>query len=88
MLETSNDNMMMPVECNVPLAITTATINRSSEIDIAVVGLYCGSNGRSCCRHNICGEHVVPGDLLHLVQTVVKVENGVIEEAVKVCPDR
>jgi hypothetical protein len=84
MSATSNDNMMLPVKCNVPLAITSTTNNCSSEIDIEVVGLYCSSNGRSCCSHIICGEHIVPGDLQHPVQTVVEVENGVIKEAVKV----
>jgi hypothetical protein len=81
---TRNDDMMLPVECIVPLAITTTTINRSIEIDIEVVVLYCGSNGRLYCSHNICGEHVVYGELLRRVQTVVEVESDVIEEAVKV----
>jgi hypothetical protein len=47
MSATSNHNMMLPVECIIPVAITTATINRIGDIDIEIIGLYCGSNGRS-----------------------------------------
>jgi hypothetical protein len=70
-----NDNMILSLEDKVPLVKTTTTI-----IDSKDGSLYCGRNGRSCCSHNICSDHVEQGDTLHLVQTVVEVEKGVIKE--------
>jgi hypothetical protein len=76
---SSNDSTINPVDSPPE---ENATINHGQEIDVEIVGLYCGSNGRSCCSHKICGEHVVPGDLLRLVSTVVEVD-GEVEEAIK-----
>jgi hypothetical protein len=50
--------------------------------DLEIVGLSSASNGRSCCQHHICGEHVAANDVLRLVKCVV-VANGRTEEAVK-----
>jgi hypothetical protein len=75
---SSNDNMMLST--NGSSAIYTR-VDTSREIDVELVGLYCGSNGRSCWSHKIYGQHVVPGDLLHLVLMVVEVGNKV-EEAI------
>jgi hypothetical protein len=74
--------MIIPLDS--PPDNSFASINHTSktDIDIKIVGLYCGSFGRSFYSHNICGEHVVPGDHLRLAQTAVEV-NGVIKEAVK-----
>ena len=80
MESNSNDGMMMPVHNAAPA--TATTINCVNEIEVEIVGLYCGGNGRSCCSHKICGEHVKVGDLPRLVPTVVEVE-GVVEEAIK-----
>ncbi len=76
---STNDSMMLPDDSR---PATLIRVDNTREIDIEIVGLYCGSNGRSCCSHKICGQHVVPGDLLRLVQTVVEV-NGEVEEANK-----
>jgi hypothetical protein len=47
----------------------------ASEItsDLQFVGLYGTTNGRTCERHNCCGEHVSCGDLVRLKRTVVRV---------------
>jgi hypothetical protein len=51
------------------------------EVDLEIVGLLSGSNGRSCSVHSECGSTVRVGDLLRLKQTVVMVD-GNPEEAV------
>lgn len=50
--------------------------------DLEIVGLYSSTNGRSCTRHETCGEHLSVGDLLRLVKCVVTIK-GKTEEAVK-----
>jgi hypothetical protein len=52
------------------------------DIDLEIVGLHCSNNGRSCVSHEICGQHVIVGDVLRLVRTTVTVK-GVVEPAVK-----
>jgi hypothetical protein len=54
----------------------------NGDIDFEIVGLFSNSNGRFCCCHRVCGEHVVEGDVLRLVMTVVSIGEEV-EEAVK-----
>lgn len=49
---------------------------------LEIVGLHSNSNGRSCCQHKCCGEHVKIGDVLRLVKCVVTI-NLQAEEAVK-----
>lgn len=50
--------------------------------DFEVVGLENGSNGRSCCQHDICGKYLLPRDVVRLVKCVVTSEMGP-EEAIK-----
>ena len=50
--------------------------------DLEIVGLYACSNGRSCSRHETCGQHVKVGNVLRLVKCVVTIK-GRAEEAVK-----
>jgi hypothetical protein len=54
----------------------------NGDIDFEIVGLFSNSNGCFCCCHWVCGEHVVEGDVLWLVMTVVSIGEGV-EKAVK-----
>jgi hypothetical protein len=49
---------------------------------IEIVGLHSCYNGRSCCMHETCGEHVKVGDLLRPLPTVVTI-NGKPQEAIK-----
>ena len=51
--------------------------------DLKIVGLMSNTNGRSCGVYHICGDHVVVGDVLHLVAMVMQVEDRT-EEAIKV----
>ena len=53
-----------------------------SSIDLEVVGLESGSNGRSCTIHRACGRSVEVGDVLRLVRCTVDVD-GSAEEAIK-----
>jgi hypothetical protein len=73
-MSSSSSNEIIILSTNASSAISTR-VDKNREIDVKLVGLYCGSNGRSCCSHKICSQHVVPGDLLHLVLTVVEVDN-------------
>lgn len=83
MPSSSSNDITMLLDDGHPATLSTLTRDDNHrEIDIEIVGLYCGSNGRSCCSHKICGQYVVPGDLLRLVQTVVDVD-GEVEEAIK-----
>ena len=50
--------------------------------DIEIVGLNSCTNGRSCSLHPICGESVMVGDVLRLVECVVTV-NSETKTAVK-----
>ena len=52
------------------------------EPDLEIVGLRSHTNGRSCCVHATCGEHVVEGDVLRLVEDVVEID-GKAETAIK-----
>jgi hypothetical protein len=79
---SSNDSMKSPVDSSPDQSFATFNHTGRKHIDIEIVGIYCGSFERSCCSHKTYGWHVVPGDLLHFVQTVVEV-NRVVEEAVK-----
>jgi hypothetical protein len=54
----------------------------NGDIDFEIVGLFSNSNGRFCCCHRVCGAHVVEGDVLRLVMTLVSIGEGV-EAAVK-----
>jgi hypothetical protein len=49
---------------------------------LEIIGLHSNSNGRSCCQHRCCGEHVKVGDVLRLVKCVVTIK-ATPEEAVK-----
>jgi hypothetical protein len=49
---------------------------------LEIVGLHANSNGRSCCQHHCCGEHVQVGDVLRLVRCIVTIHSQP-EEAVK-----
>ena len=51
--------------------------------DGEVVGLAADNNGRSCAKHECCGEHVFVGDLVQFKKTLVWY-NGKLDEAVKV----
>ena len=50
--------------------------------DLTIVGLNSSTNGRSCTRHDKCGDHVCVGDVLRLVRCVVTIK-GEPEEAIK-----
>ena len=52
------------------------------ERDLEIVGLGAATNGRSCCIHSCCGDHVRVGNLLRLVKCVVTI-GGEVEEAIK-----
>jgi hypothetical protein len=54
--------------------------------DFEIVGLFSSSNGRFCCSHKVCGQHVYVGDDLRLNRTVVDV-GEVAEKAIKTCED-
>jgi hypothetical protein len=67
----------------------TVTVNNqqvigaiSSDIDFNIVGLFSRSNGRFCCMHKTCGEHVCVGDVLRLVKTIIVI-GTTSEEAIK-----
>jgi hypothetical protein len=53
-----------------------------TDIDFEIVGLFSSSNGRFCCQHKICGEHLCVGDVLRLVKTVIEIDQR-NEEAIK-----
>jgi hypothetical protein len=53
------------------------------DIDFEIVGLFSSSNGRFCCSHKVCGQHVCVGDVLRLVKTVVDI-GEVTEEVPRV----
>ena len=52
------------------------------EPDLEIVGLRSHTNGRSCTVHATCGENVIEGDVLRLVEDVVDVD-GKVENAIK-----
>jgi hypothetical protein len=54
----------------------------TDSLHLEIVGLHSNSNGRSCCQHRCCGEHVQVGDVLRLVKCVVTIKSQP-EEAVK-----
>jgi hypothetical protein len=54
----------------------------SGDIDFEIVGLFSSSNGRFCCMHKTCGEHVCVGDVLRLVKTIIVI-GTTSEEAIK-----
>ena len=51
--------------------------------DLEIVGLHASTNGRSCCIHSSCGDHVMVGDLLRLVKRLVSINGGEVEEGIK-----
>jgi hypothetical protein len=51
------------------------------EIDLEICGLL--GNGRSCSVHSECGSHLRVGDLLRLKATMITLEDGRDERAVK-----
>jgi hypothetical protein len=59
-----------------------AMIEEERDYDLEILGLHSGTNNRSCCQHEKCGEHVVVGDILRLVQCIVTI-HGNAEEAIK-----
>jgi hypothetical protein len=63
-------------------SVQPPTEDVAGDIDLEIVGLLCGSNGRSCSVHSECGSSVRVGDLLRLKKTVVIID-GQEEEAVK-----
>jgi hypothetical protein len=50
--------------------------------DMEIVGLLKGNNHRNCCQHDVCGQHVVKGDLLRLVLRVVETTDNGTENAI------
>jgi hypothetical protein len=56
-------------------------------MDGEIVGLNYGTNGRSCCSHDVCGISLVPGDLVHFKSAVIsrtfKDGSSVVENALK-----
>jgi hypothetical protein len=54
----------------------------SGDIDFEIVGLFSSSNGRFCCMHKTCGEHVCVGDVLRLVKTIIVI-GTTSEEVIK-----
>jgi hypothetical protein len=52
-----------------------------------IVGLNYGTNGRSCCSHDVCGQSLMPGDLVRFKPSVVtrnfKDGSSVVENALK-----
>ena len=52
--------------------------------DGEIHGLFEDSNGRSCCSHECCGEHLRRDDIVRFVATRVPLENtqGASEDAV------
>jgi hypothetical protein len=56
-----------------------------SEGDLVdVVGVYRSSNGRSCSEHEVCGQSLQVGDILHIRCNKVEKEGGVMKEALGV----
>jgi hypothetical protein len=57
-------------------------------MDGEIVGLNYGTNGRSCCSHDVCGVSLEPGDLVRFKATVIsrtsKDGSTVTENALKV----
>ena len=52
--------------------------------DFEVVGLQMISNGRQCCNHNVCDDHLGVGDVIKLVGTIVTNNDGRDEGALTV----
>jgi hypothetical protein len=50
--------------------------------DFQICGLYCGSHGRSCYKHNICGHKVVVGNILRLSYVTVPVLCGLLQRRI------
>ena len=50
-------------------------------MDLLVVGLHKGDSGRSCASHDVCGEHVQVGDLLHFEPFNLGTEYRVLKES-------
>ena len=53
--------------------------------DFEVVGLHMKNNGRECCQHETCGEHLMKGDVIKVIQTMITNVDGVDEDALAVC---
>jgi hypothetical protein len=57
-------------------------------MDGEIVGLNYGTNGRSCCSHEVCGVSLQPGDLIRIKPAVIshtfKDGSSVVENALKV----
>lgn len=51
--------------------------------DLEIVGLLSGTNGRTCCMHDICGSYVQVGDILRLKKCVVETRPDVVEDAIQ-----
>jgi hypothetical protein len=54
-----------------------------SDIDFEIVGLFSSSNGRLCCFHKVCSQHVCIDDVICLVKTDVdigEVTRGAIKQ--------
>jgi hypothetical protein len=58
-----------------------------TSIDGEIVGLNYGTNGRSCCSHEVCGVCLEPGDLVRFKSAVIsrtfKDGSNVIENSLK-----
>jgi hypothetical protein len=35
------------------------------------VGIAAGNNGRSCCQHEVCGNHLHVGDVCRVVRCII-----------------
>jgi hypothetical protein len=51
--------------------------------DFEIVGIAAGNNGRSCCQHEVCGNHLHVGDVCRVVRCIVTI-NNVPEDALKI----
>jgi hypothetical protein len=50
--------------------------------DFKICGLYCGSHGRSCEKHGICGHNVVVGNIMRLKYATVPVIYGLLQRRI------
>ena len=52
--------------------------------DFEIVGLMMGSSGRACCQHEVCGIHLLAGNVVKLFTTIITNVGGVDESALAV----
>lgn len=52
--------------------------------DFEIVGLNMSSNGRECCQHDVCGNHLLINDVVKITPTIINNVGGVDERALAV----